>query len=179
MKASLLLLTICLFGTQSFAQEDIALTEQSPETEVALNETAPQEKKIALKIEEKFGLSQGEIAKYREAKLGYGQIMLMAEFSKKSGKNTEEMIALLNEKKSVRQVANELNINKEDMAKFRADMKGMRGEVKEMRHEKRMAKNQERHQERRQERRQERKEERREARHEGRNEERKAQGRHR
>lgn len=161
MKLSLLLLTISLFASQSFAQEDVAPAEQ--ETEVASAETAPKEKNIAIKIEEKFGLSQEEIAKYREAKLGYGQIMMMAEFSKKSGKSTDEMIALLKEKKSVRKVASELNISKEDMGKMIADRKGMRKE----------------HQERHQQRREERREARRDEKREGRNEGKKSQGRHR
>ncbi|MBC7538128.1 MAG: hypothetical protein H7281_04865, partial [Bacteriovorax sp.] len=152
MKFALLLLSISIFGTQTFAQDasttpaagpataatvstPVASTTDTTTTSVSASEGKKGDPKIIKMIEDKFKLSAEDIAKYRAEKLGYGQIMLMAEFSKASGKTMDEVVALFKEKKSVKEVAKELKLTKEDLDKIKKDMKPVREEKKEKRKE--------------------------------------------
>ena len=204
MKFALLLLSLSLISTHSFAQ-DVAGTTSAPSstdsttvstpapttdttvtppsssvssTDSSSTEVKKGDPKIIKMIEDKFNLSADDIAKYRADKLGYGQIMLMAEFAKTSGKSMDEVVALLQEKKSVKEVAKELKLTKGDMDKIRKEMRTLlheeRKDKKEERKDKhdKKDKKEDRREDKREERREEKKEERREDRKEEKREDR-------
>ena len=126
MKFALLLITISFLSTHSFAQDATGSTTTpppaTPTVPTSLDVTKGNPAIIKI-IEDKFNLSADDIAKYRSEKLGYGQIMLMAEFAKSSEKSMDEVVALLKEKKSMKEVASELKISSEDMAKIRKEIR--------------------------------------------------------
>ena len=114
MKFALLLITISFLSTHSFAQDATGSTTTpppaTPTVPTSLDVTKGNPAIIKI-IEDKFNLSADDIAKYRSEKLGYGQIMLMAEFAKSSEKSMDEV------------VASELKISSEDMAKIRKEIR--------------------------------------------------------
>ena len=190
MKFALLLITMSLLSTHSFA-EDASTTTSPPDTTITTPPAPPTvstsadvkngNPAIIKIIEDKFKLSADDISKYRSEKLGYGQIMLMAEFAKSSGKSMDEVVALLKEKKSIKEVASELKLSREDIDKMRKENKSLLRELNKDKREEHKGKkdknddrndgNQdERKDERRNERKNERKNDRREERKENRRE---------
>lgn len=177
MKFALLLMTAMLFNIQAFAQE-VSTTPVdatvSPGTETTapatIEESAKKDPRVVQKITEKYNISAEDLAKLREQKLGYGQIVMALELSKASGKSMDEITTMLKEKKSLQQVAKDLNLSKDDLKKIRENIRPMREERKEDRKEGRK-------EDRREERKAERKEERKVERKEERKEERKTERR--
>ena len=110
-------MTVTLFSLNSFAQDNTTDTATTKGAKTA---------KIEKMIEEKYNVKAEDVAKLRDQKLGYGQIIMALEISKVSGKSMDEVTGLLKEKKSIAQVAKELNLSKEDMQKIRNDIRPIR-----------------------------------------------------
>ena len=153
MKFALLLLSAVIISNLSYAQDSAPAADpvvsEAPSTTSPVDPATPPasapkaqaedakkgDPKIIKMIEDKFKISAEEIAKLRSDKIGYGQIILMAEFTKASGKSMEEIATMFKEKKSAKEVAKELKLTKEDMDKIRQDMKPLREERKERKEE--------------------------------------------
>lgn len=138
--------------------EPVSSTTPTTVDETPTPEPTTQEgkKMVEQRLMTTYGISSDELANLRAQKLGYGQIRHILEMSKASGKSVDDITAMLKEKKSLQQVARELNIPRERMN----ERKELR---KEKRREDRKAElREERREERREDRRQERREERRE-----------------